>query len=342
MKRVFISDLHLHTWPYGGNVIDDGWNARLMRQWHTLQEVLLYVQKNNVKYLYCNGDIFHTPGNIPTQALHVAAWFFRMLDCCGCKYRVLVGNHDMANRSGNINGLSFLHEENLAFPDAGSRWEDDGLVVYGLGYTENEETIKSFLGNASTGSGGMVLLHQGVAGVPISSGFVIDERLTPEMIPDNCMAFTGHYHYHRVVATNLIVVGNLTPQSWSDIDQAKGWVVWDDETDQLEFIEQTTSPKFLSYEGGYSAVDIEGNFLRYVTEVSPREISSIRGELVDQGAKKVEFPNIKEKGGKIHQVAISFDYNKIVEAITDPEMEPRRVEVGAELREERYGAPAKA
>jgi len=306
--------------------------------------VIDYVKNHDVRFLYCNGDVFHTPGNIPTQALHVAAEFFLELRRLGCEYRLLVGNHDMANKSGGINALKFLDDgTNIAYPGLPARWFDGGLEIHGLGYCENENTIINFLENAGRGGERTVLLlHQGVAGVPLSSGYVIDERLTPEMIPDNCFAFTGHYHFHRVVTPNLIVVGNLTPLSWSDIDQEKGFVSWDDKTGAIDFIPQTGAPKFLSYDPGDPTdyYEIEGNFLRYSVEVSPKEIPAIRQRLKDEGARAVEFPHVKTDDNKIFQTGVSFDHNALINAVAEVDMEPRRSEVGIEIREEKYSVPA--
>lgn len=346
MKRVLISDLHLHPFAYGGTVLEGGWNARLWGQKLALDEVIDYVQEHGVEYLYFNGDLFHTPGNVPTQALEVAREFFWDLRRLGCDYRLLVGNHDMANKSGTINGLGFLDDgTNVARPGESRTWYDGGVKVMGLGYTEDEGTIMKFLEDAGRGGDRTVLLlHQGVAGVPLASGYVIDERLTPEMIPDNCFAFTGHYHFHRVVTPNLIVVGNLTPLGWSDIDQEKGFVAWDDETGAIDFIPQTLAPKFLSFSPEWSVdeapVEIEGNFIRYAEEVDPKEIASIRQRLMDEGARGVEFPHVRASDNTVYSVGYSFDFDKLVDAVVDKDMEPRRKEVGDEVREAKYSVPA--
>jgi DNA repair exonuclease SbcCD nuclease subunit len=305
-----------------------------------LDGVIDYVEMHNVKYLYCNGDVFHTPGNIPTQALQVASDFFRELRNLGCEYRLLVGNHDMANKSGGINALKFLDDgTNIAYPGVPARWFDGGLPIHGLGYCEDEDTIIKFLEDAGRGGERTVLLlHQGVAGVPLSSGYIIDERLTPDMIPDNCFAFTGHYHFHRVVTPNLIVVGNLTALSWSDIDQEKGFVSWDDETGAIDFIPQVGAPKFLSYEPG-QLLDMDGHFIRYSAEVEAGEIPKLRADLKEDGARMVEFPYVKSADNKVFQTGVAFDHNALINAVAEDDMEPRRSEVGIEIREEKYNVP---
>jgi DNA repair exonuclease SbcCD nuclease subunit len=337
MKRLFISDLHLHTWAYGATVNNAGYNSRLAGQTGALREVLDYIEKERIKYLYFNGDLFHTHGRVPVQALTVASGFFRKVRQLGTKVRGIYGNHDMESKDGRINSVEPILTDDELFGD----WEDAGLRVLALPYTEDEETIKRFLGNASQGA--MLMLHQGVMGVPLSSGYVIDEKLTPEMIPSYCKAFTGHYHFHRVVSDRLTVIGNLTPLNWSDIDQPKGFVVWDDETKEPpQQIIQTSAPKFVSWSNEtaeeFDLANIAGAFVRYVDEAPMKDQQKIREDLIKEGAWTVEFVKTETEAREIrHGEAVTVEH--LVKAFEADDMEPRRRAVGQEIRETRYETP---
>jgi len=211
-KRLVFSDLHLNQWAYGSTITSEGFNSRLWAQAMACQEMIEDAEREGVRYAYFCGDLFHLHGSVPTQALVMASRLFNGLRSRGIQIRAIPGNHDMQDKQGKIHGLEFLPEgERLGYwPD------DDGLFVQALPYTTDEEVLKRFLGELDFGEagGGMILLHQGVAGVPLSSGWVLDEKLTPKMIPENVMAFVGHYHFFRQVSSNLTVVGNLTPLTW--------------------------------------------------------------------------------------------------------------------------------
>lgn len=332
MKRVFISDLHLHTWSYGATVTADGYNSRLYAQSRALNEVLEYLEENRVRFLYFNGDLFHTHGKVPVQAINVADRFFRMARNLGVEIRAIWGNHDIESKDGLINSVKPLFDpEELAM-----EWNDNDLVVRALPYCEDEERIKRFLGEAPQGA--MLMLHQGVAGVPLSSGFVLDERLSPEMIPDYVKAFTGHYHFHRKVSDNLTVIGNLTALNWSDIDQPKGYVVWDDETGEMEQIVQRSAPGFVSY---YSEKPIEvvtGNFVRYDRPVAVKAQQELRDGLIKEGAFSVEFVKTEQDAREIRRgEAVTIEH--MIKSFETDDMEPRRKAVGQEIRENRYEAP---
>jgi DNA repair exonuclease SbcCD nuclease subunit len=328
MKRLIFSDLHLHPWNYGATTLENGFNSRIWSQWKALEEVLVYYQFSFME-IYCGGDFFHTPGSIPTQALQIANKFVEYVP----DLNLLVGNHDRADKAGGIHGLDRLGST----PCLDYKFEgyEDDPSIFGLNYTEDEDELKRFFDAvAAYNEPCMALMHQGVAGVPLASGWVLDERLTPDMIPDNCHVFTGHYHFHREVSPNLTVIGNLTALNWNDIDQEKGFLVWDDETNETEFI-PTHAPKFITYHPDKS---VENCFVRYNEAVKPNDIPEIRKELKDQGALTVEFPVSTEEEETV-KFSGSFDLNKMVEELEALEMEPRRKEIGSDVRTGAYEFP---
>jgi DNA repair exonuclease SbcCD nuclease subunit len=334
MKRLIFSDTHFHPFAYGASVTSDGFNSRIWAQFGAAEQMIDAAEDAGVKYAYFAGDLFHQHGQVPTQALMVAAEVFRGLRMRGIKIRAIPGNHDQLDRQGKLHALTWLPEE-----ETYADWCDDGLVIHALPYTEDDELIKRALGNAGD-VGGMILLHQGVSGVPISSGIMLDERLSPEMIPDTVRAFTGHYHFHKAVTPNLTVIGNLTPLNWSDIDQEKGWVIWDDETGALEQQIQTAHPGFISFSYEQDLSVVEGNFVRYTTAVEPGEQEGIREDLIKNGgALTVEFPVMKMASGMdLIQTGGVSSLEQVLEALKNRDMPERRREVGVEIREKRYPA----
>lgn len=334
--RLLFSDIHFHTWPYGAASNEHGYNTRLWAQWMACQDMLNDVEEYGIKYAYFFGDLFHIHGTIPTQALVIAHAMFQALRDRGVKLRCIAGNHDAFDKRGLIHGLQWLPQEEIR-----GLWDDEGLLVVGMPYTDDEERLKAFLGSAGENQAPqMLMLHQGVAGVPMSSGWVLDERLTPDMIPDHCRAFTGHYHFHRAVTPNLTVVGNLTPLTWGDVDQQKGWVIWNSETGALEHRIQSRSPNFMSFTYEQDISDVQGNFVKYLTPVDVKEQGEIRDNLLKEGALTVEFPEVKI-GEKTDHIRTGEDVTieHIVKVFEEREMDDRRREVGVEVREGCYETP---
>jgi DNA repair exonuclease SbcCD nuclease subunit len=337
MKRLIFSDLHLHPWSYGATVTEHGYNSRLWAQKLALDEMLTYAIEHEIEYAYFLGDLFHTHGNVPTQALAIAADFFRELRR-HCSINALVGNHDMANKSGSIHALSFLEPTEVI---ENGHWVNGGVNIGGLSYTTDDDELKQFL-DICGDTGGIALLHQGVANVQLSSGYIIDERLSPEMIPDNVVAFSGHYHFHKRVSQNLTVVGNLAALNWSDANQTKGFVVYDDETGTIEHIEQHSAPNFVSFDQpqfrGNNERSVDGNFLRLNYPVAVEDQEEIRKGWLKQGALTVEFPQTVTAQTETTRMKAGEELTveSLVEAFARKDMDPRRREVGEEVRSETY------
>jgi len=351
MKRLLFSDIHFHTWSYGATVSESGMNSRLEGQYKAAMEMVEYASEHGIRYAYFLGDLFHTHAQIPTQALWCASHIFSAPREQGIFVRSIYGNHDMASRDGRFNSLEFLRRHNYEMPPYPTEanpapkaqdyyWVDDQLKVMGVPYTNDEDLLKRCFDYADKQQEKMVmLLHQGVAGVPLSSGILLDERLSPEMIPANVIAFTGHYHFHKRVTDNLTVVGNLAPINWNDVDQKKGWVTFDDETGEIEQIIQQSAPEFRLV--GRDNSECRNAFVRYCDAVGGAEAEEIRTRLLKDGALGVEFPEAREEGE-----ARSFKTPTGAETtlqhlikIYEAEQEPRRQEVGVMVREGKYEAP---
>jgi DNA repair exonuclease SbcCD nuclease subunit len=126
----------------------------------------------------------------------------------------LVGNHDMYSKNGTQHALHCISPYATIVSHPMHVEILDSVPISLAPYTESEEVLKQFL--KGTAKDSFVFMHQGVANVPMGSGFVVNEILKPDMIPDHIsLAFTGHYHAHRQVG-NLVVVGAPMQQSYAD------------------------------------------------------------------------------------------------------------------------------
>lgn len=332
MKRMIFSDVHLHPWKYGSTTLENGYNSRLWAQKEALSLVLQACIDEEIQYAYFGGDLFHTPGVIPTQALAVAQEFMVSMAAHNITLRMLVGNHDMGNRTGTIHALG----ENAVSPGTWQTWNDGGILVHGLGYTDSEDTLRRFLDYAAV-HGGILLMHQGVAGVPLSSGYILDEKLSHDLIPDSCVAFTGHYHIHSPVSERLTVIGNLTALNWNDLDQSKGYIIYDDETGEMKQ-HSALAPEFMSIKKtSMSVSEVRGNFVRFIDPVLTEDVEKIRNNFLELGVLTVEFPNIVDETNKTVLVSEGRVFNPTT-YITELEdgMDLRRIEVGEQTREMNY------
>ena len=294
MKRfVVFSDLHLHPWAYGSQVIN-GKNSRLEQQKEVVKSIATYCKERDIHEVVFTGDLFHT-STVGAETNQAAYEAFSAFKENGIDLSLLVGNHDQSSRTGGSHALSFFREFGHVF-DVGRHTAEAlhtgphrriaGVPAYFFPYTDDETVLKAYL--ASCGGGPYFLfLHQGVGGVEVNSkGFTLNEILTPAMVPSNCaMAFSGHYHTFKPVASNLIIPGSTVQLNWGDEGEPRGWLdvsVDQGQVQEITFIESQAS-KFITineddFDGQANDTplpNLHGNFVRVISEGahSPEEIS---------------------------------------------------------------------
>ncbi len=343
MKVLIFSDLHLHQWPYGSSLVN-GMNSRLKAQADVL-DVIANASEEADHVVFC-GDFFHTHGKMDAAVLKVAyEGMSKIIDRGNVFIDVLVGNHDMADQGMNNHALHWLN----AFNNTGDppirvidrpthnkidcpTWADNFSY---LPYTEDKAVIEKFFAEC----GDVCFMHQGVAKVPMGSGFLIDEILTLDMIPDHVKhVFTGHYHQHNKVSDKLTIVGSTMQHTWSDIGDDRGYVWYDTETGEIELVD-VGAPRFttLNMDGrgscDWASGDFSNRYIR-VTNYNSTMKDEMREGLMGVGALSVEFqPQVPDtKRLDLSGTKGSFHLPTLVEEYTKQQgIDDDRSKVGKEL-----------
>lgn len=343
MKVLIFSDIHLHNWSYGSTLVD-GMNSRLKAQADVFNEIAEASEEAD-HVVFC-GDLFHTHGKIDAAVLKVA-WqgFSRIAEVSNTYIDVLVGNHDTADKSMNNHALHWMKAFNYGCNQHGdflrvidrplhnsdTDYEDPFSF---LPYTEDKAVIEKFFAEC----GKVCFMHQGVARVPMGSGFLIDEILTKDMIPAHVdHVFTGHYHQHNRVNPQITVVGSTMQHNWSDEGDPRGWVMYDTETGGIE-LHPSDSPEFITWDASNSTSGFvpifhsKNNFIR-VINCNSHEQDLTRKMLTEAGARSVEFVSKivepvrlqRSIAGGFHLPSLVAEYEK------QQEVDKDRSKVGKEL-----------
>lgn len=346
MKVLIFSDLHLHNWPYGSTLVD-GMNSRLKAQADALN-VIAKASQDADHVVFC-GDLFHTHGKIDAAVLKVAyEGMWRIAEQSNTYIDVLVGNHDTADKSMRNHALHWIKAFNAnAVHDNGifrvidqpiHNSERDYPDPFSfLPYTEDKDVIEEFFSNC----GDVCFMHQGVAKVPMGSGFLIDEILTQDMIPKHVKhVFTGHYHQHNKVSKKLTVVGSTMQHNWSDAGDDRGYVWYDTETGEIEHVD-VGAPRFTTLDmDGRGSCDwsynegFKNKYVRVDNYNSTMKDEIRAGLLEEGGALSVEFmpkvPGVKRldlsgNTGTFHLPTLVAEYTK------QQDIDDDRSKVGKEL-----------
>ncbi len=344
MRILVFSDLHLHNWPYGSTLVD-GMNSRLADGFNVMVQIAEYINDHPVDSCVFAGDLFHTHGKIDSAVLKVAYMGMdRIVQHLirPCDMYVLVGNHDTSDKSMKIHNLHWMEAMGINVVDFPwhNKYNDLPKELSFLPYTEDKEVIKTFFRNAAMKGGTTCFMHQGIAEVPMGSGFLINEIFTLDMIPDEIKhVYTGHYHEHTRVADNATVIGNTMPISWSDEGSTKGFLIVDTKTGKIEQIE-TDAPKFVTYDminavrpGRKSPVLIDNNFVR-VTSYEDKFKEDIREELTEAGARSVEFVAEKVDTKRLQTPSTCDEFHLptlVADYIKEQDVSEDRSKVGKEI-----------
>lgn len=306
---VVFSDIHLHEWTYGSKLVTEhtdplliGMNDRLVEQWVVINEIVAFCKKNNVNDAFFCGDLFHKFGNITAPVMEIAVRMAKLFHDNGINLTALVGNHDMYSKDGSRHSLHCISGFARVVASPIYIRNMDSSPIACCPYTENKQVLKDFLDNAPDGS--IVFMHQGVANVPMASGYVVNEILEPSMVGDNiAFAFTGHYHANRLVSNKLMVVGAPIQQSYADVGETPGFLFVDTASGQIQHIE-TSGRRFHTIKDENYEGFRKGDFARISGDVSNKYInenlhlpSAIEKIIVPRNVEKITTsinPTIRE------------------------------------------------
>ena len=288
MKTLVFSDLHLHNWNYGSSLIN-GMNSRLLDQRRVLSKIHEYLVDHPIDNVVFCGDLFHTHGKIDAAVLKTA--YEGLLPIVsGWETTFLVGNHDTATKDMSIHSLHWLQSFKRVKIVHDEHHDSEKQLSF-LSYTESKKILQNFFSRAEH----LCFTHQGIANVPMGSGFLINEIFDVGMIPSHVEhVFSGHYHNHANPSPKATIVGSTLQLNWSDSGDSKGFLVVDTNTCKFERV-IVKSPEFILYDCNQDhPVSVENNFVR-VTNYEGVDTENLRGVMTALGARSVEFAPITKE-----------------------------------------------
>ena len=313
MRFIVYSDLHLHLWSYGSKLIE-GHNSRLLSQIDVLHQMRNYAVTNKIRDIFCCGDIHHTQGKIDAEVLMAAHPTFTGISDLGIKQWWIPGNHDFKDKAGTIHSLSWLKSCGALIDkqEIFVNYVDDISLAF-LPYTESKDEVIAFFDKLPINS--ICFIHQGVQGVPMTGGWLVDEIFDPSMIPDHVKhVFAGHYHDHKLWTDQLTIPGAPMQHTWRDAGQRRGWL----------------------------DVKIEGDRIA-IKQVESKHPKFVRGlaEAHEEGDFREDYKLVTDEVEKIQLSAADFsDLDTIVdEFAVKKKLNKHTTDIGKQLREGKYEVP---
>lgn len=260
-KVAIFSDLHLGI--YGNSEL---WHKIAIKWAEWIGEEL---HKQKVRDILFLGDFFHNRSEISVQTIHVASEILEVLS--NFEIYMIIGNHDAYYKNrADVHSLGLLRgHPNLHIIDRPTiipAFDKELLMV-----PWNAELLD--------GEFDYIFGHFEIQNFKMNNFKICDHGLSAkDLLAKSENIFSGHFHHRNKKTYNegtIHYVGNTFPMDFSDVGNIKGYYTLDVETNELEFFENTVSPKFkkilVSKIKEYKKEDYQNNIIKLVVDMSLTE-----------------------------------------------------------------------
>jgi len=300
MEKPFglISDSHHHNWSAFSTTLATGVNSRLQEILDETTRCAVEVKKAGGDTMYHGGDLFHVRGSIaPSVLVPTLDCYRHIIDDLGIRVVINAGNHDLEGKeasrvSSAITALEGIGCYVVNKPNYGSF---DRMVV--IPWIPNIEDLKKAIEHIDPidRKDCDLLLHAPIDGVIPG---LPDHGLTDAYLAGlgYRRVFAGHYHHHKDFGNGVYSIGNLTPQTWSDIGTKAGFLIC---TPTEVRWHKSHAPGFVEIDGATDPDEIplivDGNYARVkINSAKAADVEAMRQFLMDSGAKGVTVLQIKD------------------------------------------------
>ena len=197
------------------------------------------LKERKIKTVLCLGDVFDRRKYINFNTLKSCKeYFFDKLK--PYNVTIIAGNHDVYFKNTNdVNSLSLLLQEYdnieiISFPEEKVFGNTKTLLLPWI-CDDNEQTSFELLKSTSAK---VCFGHLEISGFHMSKGQDqdLEHGLDQKIFKKFDLVASGHYH-HRSSKNNIHYLGNPYEITWSDVDDPRGFHIWDTDTLELEFIQ---------------------------------------------------------------------------------------------------------
>ncbi len=231
------------------------------------------LKKRNIDTVIHLGDAFDNRKGIDYLGLEWAqrVVYDRFRDLGITVYQIC-GNHDATMRSTNkYNSVeTLLREYDNVIPIIDPKEYDIGevkiLFIPWICKTNEELTFKMLQDTSSK----LVFGHLELSGFTLFPGQLNTHGMTTEKFQKFDRVFSGHFHT-RSSDGKIFYLGNPYQMFWSDVDDERGFTIFDTETYELEFIENPYKiyKKLYYNDNDYTELDdldLSGKYIKIIVK----------------------------------------------------------------------------
>lgn len=234
MKLAIFTDLHL-----GIKSDDHKWH-KVALEW--ADSMITKLKKDNISDIVFLGDFFHNRSTISVDTLNVASdWLNKFNDFT---LHMILGNHDLYyDKIYDVSAVNIFN----GFPNikvyttpTAVQFGNKVCMMCGWGYDPLHYEADVLFTHAEIN----------VFRFNKKLGACNSDLKCSDLLGHYNTIFSGHFHLRQIKEYEkgkVRYVGNPFQMDYSDEGTPKGFDIWDTETDEIEFVENTISPTFIRY-----------------------------------------------------------------------------------------------
>jgi len=196
--------------------------------------------------IHC-GDVFDNRQSVNLLVLHKGIELFEKLSkIFEDGIYVIAGNHDVMRKTSNdvssLDCLKYIPKVNILKEPIIAKMADNNVLF--MPWRTNDEEERKCIADFSEVKLDYLFCHTNIRSLKFDSYRDVDEGLSVTELSSFKRVFAGHIHWGQQKG-NVTMVGNPYQMTRSDAGNPKGAYLLDFESNELTFIENNYSPKFV-------------------------------------------------------------------------------------------------
>jgi len=257
-----------------------------------------YIKENNIDTVIHAGDLMDRRKFVNFNILNqVRTKFMDRLRDEGVELHCILGNHDIYYRNTNmINSIRELFNNDLNLYEEPTVVNFDGLDIALLPWV-NKENHDQSIDFIKTASAPILIGHLELQGYDVMRGVKYDGGMNPKLFERYEQVFTGHFHC-RQEHGNIYYMGTQYQITFADLNETKGFHVYDTDTREIEFIpnpyKMFHSVSYNDEDGpvdseNFSCEQLKGSYVKLFVENKkhPYSFERFMDKLYDCGVAKI-------------------------------------------------------
>jgi len=256
------------------------------------------LEQRGIRHCIHLGDVFDVRKGIDYWSLDWAKRvFFDELERRGIDTHIIVGNHDIFYRTSlklNSVMLNLREYPNLAVYDRPQTANIEGRDIFMVPWI-CEENAESFVKERDSSQATLCMGHLELAGFYANKDYQCQHGTNSNEFSKFDTVFSGHFH-KKSSRSNITYLGNPYQLYWNDLDEVRGFHIYDLETGELEFIPNPT-PMFhkIFYNESkrqlFNPTKFKNSYIKIVVEdkSTPKKLSSFVDKLYQVGIHDIKI-----------------------------------------------------